>query len=92
METGKIIQLLAMVLLVSGCSSYSSNFACGDSKGATCMPMDKIDRMISSGEIELYTAQKCKGRGCKARDKAATIDKLKTTSLTEDEIYFKEGK
>jgi len=64
----------ATLLLLSGCSSgYGTSFACGDSKGANCMPMDKVDRLIASGEIERYTKEKeetCRGSRCKKGENA----------------------
>ena len=51
-----IVQLVGMVccLLTSGCSAYSSRFACPDSKGAPCLMMSEIERMVQTGEIERY--------------------------------------
>jgi|JI7StandDraft_1071085.scaffolds.fasta_scaffold01086_17 hypothetical protein len=94
MAIGKTARLAMLLVLVSGCSSYSSNFSCGDSKGATCMSMDKVDSLISSGEIELYTenSRKCRGRKCRVYSRNEQIKELKTTPITKDEIYFKEQK
>jgi len=62
------------LLLLSGCSSgYGTSFACGDSKGANCMPMDKVGRLIASGEIERYTKEReetCRGSRCKKGESA----------------------
>lgn len=95
MQIGRAkILLLGIALLLSGCSSYSSNFSCGDSKGANCMPMDKVDQMISSGEIELYheNLKRCKGGRCKANAKGQELKELKAAPLQENDIYFKEQK
>lgn len=68
---GKIklaLPALIVLMLLSSCSTYNSHFGCGKSRGADCMPMDKVDRLISSGEIEIYTAspsKKCSGLMCK---------------------------
>ena len=66
--------LLAVLLLLGGCSSgYGTSFACGDSKGADCMPMDKVGRLIASGEIERYTKEKqktCRGSRCQKGESA----------------------
>lgn len=60
--------IVMMTTILSGCSSsYKSSFGCGDARGANCMPMDTIDRMIQSGEIEqieLAAANNCRGRSC----------------------------
>ena len=65
---GLAIALLASLIL-SGCSTYNTKFACGDARGANCMSMDRVDRMISNGQIEEYTQQKqkCRGRKCKTQ-------------------------
>ena len=51
------IAIIAVLLSTSGCATYKSSFSCSDAKGATCMPMDRVDRMIKSGEIEVYNKQ-----------------------------------
>ena len=60
--------LIVMLLpLLTSCATYNSSFACGDARGANCTSMDKVDRMISSGEIERFneSRKKCRGRHCK---------------------------
>ena len=63
-------KLLIVILLplLTSCATYNSNFACGDARGANCTSMDKVDRMISSGEIERFneSRKKCRGRNCKS--------------------------
>ena len=63
-------QIFAVFLacsILSGCSTYSNSFACGDAKGAACVSMDRVDRMIASGEIERFNElrKKCRGRKCR---------------------------
>ena len=62
----KLLMVLLLPLLTS-CSTYNSGFSCGDAKGVTCTPMEKVDRLISSGEIERYVSKKqnCRGRRCR---------------------------
>ena len=64
-----LVLALLVSLILSGCSTYNTKFACGDARGANCMSMDRVDRMISNGQIEEYTQQKqkCRGRKCKAQ-------------------------
>lgn len=66
-----ILSMLPMVL-VSGCSTYKSSFGCGDAKGAECYAMDRVDRMIASGEIEIFNEARyrqnngrCQGGNCR---------------------------
>lgn len=94
MQIGKIARVTALLVLISGCSSYSSNFSCGDSRGANCMPMDKVDLLISSGEIEVYTLGngKCRGKHCHDSIKDEELKELKAPSLQGNKIYFKEQK
>lgn len=47
--------LLPLLILLSSCVSYKSTFGCPDANGARCMPIDKIDKMITSGEIERFS-------------------------------------
>ena len=62
----KAVSLLLTSIVLSGCSTYSSSFSCGDARGANCMSMDRVDRMIANGEIEnLHSKKKnCRGRKC----------------------------
>jgi hypothetical protein len=82
----------ATLLLLSGCSSgYGTSFACGDSKGANCMPMDKVDRLIASGEIERYTKEKqetCRGSRCKKGESAEISKADELPALATPEIKF----
>lgn len=60
--------LFLVVLSVSGCKTYGSSFGCPDAPGASCLPMDAVDRLIASGEIERYDGsidkKKCRGKKC----------------------------
>ena len=65
---------LAMVLLLpvlTSCATYNSSFSCGDARGANCMSMDRVDKMIANGEIENFTDKKknCRGLKCKESQK-----------------------
>ena len=61
-----LIVMLVLSLSVSGCAVYNSSFSCGDAKGANCMSIDRVDRMIASGEIERFneSLKECKGSKC----------------------------
>jgi hypothetical protein len=66
MGGSKLIGFIVLLLNLAGCSTYGSSFGCGDASGVKCMPMDKVDRLIASGEIEEYTkVPECKGFRCK---------------------------
>ena len=84
--------LLVVLLLLGGCSSgYGTSFACGDSKGADCMPMDKVGRLIASGEIERYTKEKretCRGSRCKKGEDAEIGKADELPALATPEIKF----
>lgn len=84
---------LLVSLILSGCSTYNTKFACGDARGANCMSMDRVDRMISNGQIEEYTQQKqkCRGRKCKAQRNSNMFgdEELQTRqSLSKDVTYY----
>ena len=67
---GKLTIAILLPLLTS-CATYNSSFSCGDARGANCMSMDRVDRMIANGEIENFTDKKknCRGRKCKESQK-----------------------
>lgn len=46
-----------IALLLQNCA-YSGKFNCADSKGANCIMLSRVDRMIDSGEIEKYHESK----------------------------------
>lgn len=62
----KLVMAMLLLLLTS-CATYNSGFSCGDAKGVACTPMEKVDWLISSGEIERYVSKKqnCRGRRCR---------------------------
>ena len=76
----KIKPLIAMILLLpllTSCATYSSGFTCGDAKGVACTPMEKVDQLISSGEIDAALAKKkkCRGRHCSAEQNGDVLRK-----------------
>lgn len=79
-KLAKIILLTLGFSALSGCSTYNSSFGCGDAKGASCMPIDKVDRLIASGEIEVFTnpgqGGKCRGRNCSKKGIVTTEEEL----------------
>lgn len=92
---GLVLALLASLIL-SGCSTYNTKFACGDARGANCMSMDRVDRMISNGQIEEYTQQKqkCRGRKCKVQKSGNVFaeEELQTKqSLSKDVTYYEKN-
>ena len=65
----EIKQLIAMMLLLplfTSCTTYNSGFGCADAKGVPCTPMEKVDQLISSGEIDAVASKKkrCWGKHC----------------------------
>ena len=79
--------LLLTSIFLSGCSTYSSSFSCGDARGANCMSMDRVDRMIANGEIENFTDKKkknCRGRKCKESQKRDVLLQPMTKEVTSD--------
>jgi hypothetical protein len=53
--------LMLVTTVLQGCA-YSGKFNCPDSKGATCVMLNRVDQMVDSGEIEKYYQTKsCKG-------------------------------
>jgi len=64
MKEIKFKQLITtcLLLILSGCSTYKSSFNCGDAKGAYCASMDRVDRMINSGEIERFNERQTTGK------------------------------
>lgn len=65
--------ILMLIFNLTSCATYNSSFACGDAKGAKCISMDNVGRMIDSGEIERFNEYrtKCKGRQCQNIDDIA---------------------
>lgn len=60
----RILPILVTSLVLQGCAGYRSGFSCGDAAGATCAPMDEVDHLISSGEIERVVGVNCRGGKC----------------------------
>ncbi|NRB10191.1 MAG: hypothetical protein HRU35_01030 [Rickettsiaceae bacterium] len=56
--------ILLLSLPLSGCSTYSSSFGCGDAKGASCRPISVVDQMIDNGEILELHHTKCRYKKC----------------------------
>jgi hypothetical protein len=56
-KLSKIIASTILIVNLTGCATYKSSFNCGDSKGVYCAPMDRVDQMINSGEIERFNEQ-----------------------------------
>ena len=60
MKITKTLIITIMLLNLTACATYKSSFNCGDSKGVYCAPMDRVDQMINSGEIERFNEQRQK--------------------------------
>ncbi len=76
--TAKLLTSLMLTVFLSGCSTYSGKFTCGDSRGAPCVMLSEIDKKINSGEIvEVYKDKKCKGSKCSKDQNIPTEPKLK---------------
>ena len=90
-----IVSLVGVASLVSSCSMYSSSFSCGDAKGANCMSMDKVDRMIANGEIEEYTAPKqknCRGSKCRKQVVSLSDEELRANVPVSSSVtYYENG-
>ncbi len=89
---GNWVIMILMSVMISGCSTYGSSFGCGDSKGAICMPMDKVDRLIKNGEIERYTKvgnAKCRGRNCSLKNDSKILQEDALPSIASEEINLK---
>ena len=91
--TSKLIKRkLAIAFLLpvlTSCATYNSSFSCGDARGANCMSMDRVDRMIANGEIENFTDKKknCRGRKCKESQKHdILLQPLTTEALSEYQL------
>lgn len=89
-ELAKIILMTLGLGILGGCSTYNSSFDCEDAKGASCMPIDKVDRLIASGEIEIYTKEgrggKCRGRNC-SKGKIVTAEE-ELPEINTDSLKF----
>ena len=82
---GKLTIAILLPLLTS-CATYNSSFSCGDARGANCMSMDRVDRMIANGEIENFTDKKknCRGRKCKESQKHDVLLQPMTKEVVSD--------
>lgn len=58
---------LALIPFLTSCATYNSGFTCSDPIGVPCTSMERVDQMISSGEIEAYLdkRKKCKRGSCR---------------------------
>ena len=75
--------------VLTSCATYNSSFSCGDARGANCMSMDRVDRMIANGEIENFTDKKknCRGRKCKESQKHdILLQPLTTEAVSEYQL------
>lgn len=82
----RVISVLITSIVLAGCSTYSSSFLCGDARGANCMSMDRVDRMIANGEIENFNEKKknCRGRKCKESQKNDVLLQPMTKAAVSD--------
>ena len=83
MKIIKIITTSLMLLNLASCATYKSSFNCGDSKGVYCAPMDRVDQMINSGEIERFNEQRQK------QQKYKTLKDPDAPKLKEQEVRTK---
>jgi len=78
----RMFVFLSGFISLNGCSTYSNSFACGDARGAACISMDRVDRMIASGEIERFNEarSKCRrGRKCRQLQQNDILQQQVTT-------------
>jgi len=80
MKIIKTLIITTMLLNLTACATYKSSFNCGDSKGVYCAPMDRVDQMINSGEIERFNEQRQK------QEKYKPLKNSDTPKLKEQEI------
>lgn len=80
MKITKVLIITTMLLNLTACATYKSSFNCGDSKGVYCAPMDRVDQMINSGEIERFNEQRQK------QEKYKPLKNSDTPKLKEQEI------
>ncbi len=80
------LTIAILLPLLTSCATYNSSFSCGDARGANCMSMDRVDRMIANGEIETFTDKKknCRGRKCNESQKHDTLLKPMTKAVVSD--------
>ena len=75
MQITRLIKIIASTILLlnlTACATYKSSFKCGDSKRGYCAPMDRVDQMIDSGEIERFNEQRQRDKPYKALKNYAT--------------------
>ena len=76
-----IIMMGSSLVALSGCATYKSSFNCGDAKGVYCASMDRVDRMINSGEIERFNEQRLERKYKAAKNDNAVTLKEKAKPL-----------
>lgn len=97
--SAKLASSLLLIALLTGCSTYSGKFTCGDSRGAPCVMLSEIDKKINSGEIvEVYKDKKCKSGKCSKDLNSLSEPKLKDNQThralmieNKDEVDHREG-
>jgi hypothetical protein len=81
------LALICMLFFITNCSSvYNSKFTCRDAKGMHCVMINKVDKLITSGEIEeIYQDEcnkKCSNNKCnKSKCKKALLALSKNVGL-----------
>ncbi len=63
----RIINYSILSLSLTACSTYRSSFSCEDAKGVYCASMDRVDRMVSSGEIERFNEKRKENKRYKVK-------------------------
>lgn len=58
------MSIVTILLLISGCSTYSNKWKCSDARGLHCKMLSEVDEQINSGEIELVYGDACKTKLC----------------------------
>lgn len=61
----KLFVLIVVLSQLCSCSTYPSQFKCGDAKGFGCLMLREIDIKIDSGEIELPYVKATNNKKCK---------------------------
>lgn len=58
----KLIMLLFLAVILTGCSSYGGKFKSSPARGVYSIPVGQIDELITTGDIDEITIDRKKQR------------------------------